>query len=144
MYDKLQLGLPSHHSKPAILFGPCVLCNEEIKVRYPCDKMLIALEKYQNRERIQHCFPDMSVDDREFLVSGICPKCWNEKLTGPKDQSVTQSSTPPEQEFEVIEEFEELDEFSSDSFIGDAVEDFLPTEWPVEIDPIQNLPEDLK
>lgn len=144
MYNKLSLGLPSHQNKPAVLFGPCVFCTKEIKVLYPCDKMLIALEKYQNRERIQHCFPDMSVDDREFLISGICPKCWNEKLTGPKDQSLAQYMDPDcLEEINIIEEFEEIDEFSSDSFVGDDIY-FLPTEIPTDPDPIQDLPEDLK
>lgn len=26
---------------------------------------------------IQNVFPNMSVDDREFFISGVCPTCWN-------------------------------------------------------------------
>lgn len=25
---------------------------------------------------VQHAFPELSVDDREFLISGICERCW--------------------------------------------------------------------
>ena len=29
-------------------------------------------------EHVQDIFPDMSPEIREMLISGICPKCWNE------------------------------------------------------------------
>lgn len=34
---------------------------------------------------IQDAFPDMPAEDREFLISGLCPKCWN-KLFGSIDE----------------------------------------------------------
>lgn len=131
MYDKLSLGTHSNVPDSVFIVGPCARCTREYKIFYPITKINEALMMYQEGKLIQECFPDLDASSREFLISGICPECWNIIF-------------PPEQEFEVIEEFEELDEFSSDSFIGDAVEDFLPTEWPVDIDPIQELPEDLK
>lgn len=27
---------------------------------------------------VQVAFPDLSPDDREVLVSGVCPKCWED------------------------------------------------------------------
>lgn len=32
--------------------------------------------KYEAGHLVQDCFPEMSADDREFLITGICPKCW--------------------------------------------------------------------
>ena len=29
-------------------------------------------------KNIQRAFPDLSPDDREILMSGICPECWND------------------------------------------------------------------
>jgi hypothetical protein len=34
------------------------------------------LVKYDNGELVQNTFPDLSSDEREFLISGITPKEW--------------------------------------------------------------------
>lgn len=33
--------------------------------------------KYEGGALIQDAMPNVSADDREFLISGICPKCWD-------------------------------------------------------------------
>ena len=35
---------------------------------------------WQDGELVQNAFPYLSADEREMLVSGICPKCWNESF----------------------------------------------------------------
>jgi len=35
-------------------------------------------ENWENGELIQKAFPELSADDRELLLTGICSKCWNE------------------------------------------------------------------
>jgi hypothetical protein len=36
------------------------------------------MEKYISRkENIQDIFPELSKEDRERLLTGICPHCWN-------------------------------------------------------------------
>lgn len=40
---------------------------------------------WQGGELVQNAFPYLSVDDREILVSGICPKCWAETF-GEEDE----------------------------------------------------------
>lgn len=32
---------------------------------------------WQDGELVQNAFPYLSADEREMLVSGICPDCWN-------------------------------------------------------------------
>ena len=47
-----------------------------------CD--VVSYAKWTRGELIQKCFPDMSASDREKLISGICPTCWD-KLFGGDD-----------------------------------------------------------
>jgi len=36
-----------------------------------------AVENWQAGENIQSVFPDMSLADREIMISGTHPECWN-------------------------------------------------------------------
>lgn len=36
-----------------------------------------AVESWQAGEYIQNAFPDMSMEDREVLITGTHPACWN-------------------------------------------------------------------
>jgi hypothetical protein len=36
-----------------------------------------AYRKYEQGMAVQDAFPDRSADDREFLITGICPECWD-------------------------------------------------------------------
>lgn len=38
----------------------------------------VQLEAHRNGELVQNVFPTLSVEEREFLVSGISPKEWND------------------------------------------------------------------
>lgn len=40
---------------------------------------------WQNGTLIQDAFPYLSPEDREMLISGICPTCW-EKMFGGKEE----------------------------------------------------------
>ena len=35
-----------------------------------------------DRPMVQRCFPDMSAENREMLVSGTCPACWDSMFGG--------------------------------------------------------------
>lgn len=35
---------------------------------------------WQEGELVQNAFPYLSANDREALISGICPKCWDEMV----------------------------------------------------------------
>lgn len=61
--------------------GPCHACNKEISVACsPAD-----LEKWRNGGYVQDCFPYLGPAEREFLISGICSKCWDEMFP-PEDE----------------------------------------------------------
>lgn len=37
---------------------------------------------------VQNAFPYLSADEREMLISGICPECWK-KMWGDDDEAVS-------------------------------------------------------
>ena len=50
----------------------CPWCGEEHEVEVPFEGYLA----WQNGELIQVAMPQLSADEREMLISGICPSCW--------------------------------------------------------------------
>lgn len=55
------------------LSNSCPLCGTRRTVE-------VSAEAYENWNKrgflIQHAFPELSEDDRELLLSGICSACW--------------------------------------------------------------------
>ena len=41
---------------------------------------------WQDGELVQNAFPYLSADEREMLVSGICPDCWNKMFGQAEDE----------------------------------------------------------
>lgn len=39
---------------------------------------------YNNGVLIQDAFPNMTADEREFILTGICPECWD-SMVGDED-----------------------------------------------------------
>lgn len=37
-------------------------------------------KRYKNGELIQRAFPYLNGDEREMLITGICPECWNKEF----------------------------------------------------------------
>ena len=66
----------------AVKTKTCVVCNEyEI---WSLDRQ--AVESWQGGELIQNAFPDMSMSERELLISGTHPACWD-KLFPEEEES---------------------------------------------------------
>lgn len=55
----------------------CRTCHETTLFSLDHD----ALARWQSGELIQNCFPHLSADQRELLISGTCGKCFD-KLFG--------------------------------------------------------------
>lgn len=51
----------------------CTFCKEEQEVVVDAK----GYEKHKNGELIQNAMPNLSPEKRELLISGICPKCWD-------------------------------------------------------------------
>jgi len=63
----------NNHQHTYTFTGKCDLCGEEKSVTVPG----LGLFKLRGGEYIQNAFPDLSGDEREFLLSGTCGKCWD-------------------------------------------------------------------
>ena len=60
----------------------CPLCGEESHVRVSKEGM----RAWNEGTHIQHAFPHNSADDRELLLSGICPKCWKDVFASDEEE----------------------------------------------------------
>lgn len=56
----------------------CLICGDE-KIFEVTDEQFA---RFEIREHVQRIFPELSDDDRERLISGTCPKCWDEIFSG--------------------------------------------------------------
>lgn len=54
--------------------GPCYACGEKQTVR----AKIHDLARFRDGGFAQDCFPYLPAAEREFLISGICGKCWDE------------------------------------------------------------------
>lgn len=53
---------------------PCQVCGDTTIIDIPEE----GFNKWRNGAFIQDAFPTLSPDERELLISGTHPKCWDE------------------------------------------------------------------
>jgi len=80
LFEEYQMLLEKHDGMDVtiLMTKPCFHCG---------DSALIAvsdsdLERYKNGALIQEAFPEMSIVDREMLISGTHEACWNKIYGG--------------------------------------------------------------
>jgi hypothetical protein len=56
----------------------CPSCGEK-KIMYVSAK---GFKSWKEGGHIQDAFPTLSPDDRERLLSGLCPACWDKEFGG--------------------------------------------------------------
>lgn len=61
-----------------VITKPCVVCGKASTISVPPDGYV---SWYHHGAFIQDAFPQLSADERELLISGTHPDCWDE-LTG--------------------------------------------------------------
>ena len=54
--------------------NPCPLCGKTSTVEIEQDKM----DRWRQGEYVQNVFPEWTADERELLITGTHPKCWDE------------------------------------------------------------------
>lgn len=59
----------------------CIKCKKNSLVDVP----LAGLRKWQGGSLIQEAFPTLSADEREVLMTGIHPQCWDDIFGGEED-----------------------------------------------------------
>lgn len=57
-----------------ILRPVCPICGKRFKIRVKWEDF----QRWKQGELIQICFPDLKPEERELLISGVCPDCWND------------------------------------------------------------------
>lgn len=113
--------------------GPCIFCQQEYTIPFASfDLMNDCLTAYVIHEhKMQDAFPQLSDDQREFMISGVCPTCWDtcvKRIDVPdfeddKEIRLLEDTVQEIDEIEEVDDFADIDDFEEDDF-------FLPTEFP--------------
>ncbi len=53
---------------------PCPYCHHTSNIQLDEDK----LQAWRQGEHVQNVWPEKSADNRELLITGTHPKCWDE------------------------------------------------------------------
>jgi hypothetical protein len=61
----------------------CPMCKDEKVFMLPIKGFV----RWKGGHVIQNAFPELDAEDRERLISGTCPKCWD-KLFGSKEAEI--------------------------------------------------------
>lgn len=69
----------THDPHKYVFTGPCMSCKEEVSVVVDAKEMY----NYRQGALMQDALSN-SPDEREFLISGICPACWKKMFEGPE------------------------------------------------------------
>lgn len=56
---------------------------------------------WQDGVLVQDAFPYLSADEREMLVSGICPTCWESTFGGAEDEDEYEDEEPSDWDLEI-------------------------------------------
>lgn len=56
-----------------ILERTCLICKKKMQINVPAAGYI----KWQQGSLIQNAMPELSVSDREILISGICGSCFD-------------------------------------------------------------------
>ena len=51
---------------------------KKCKTKFPFLLNSTKIKAWQAGEKIQDVFPELTVDDRELLISGVCDRCFDE------------------------------------------------------------------
>ncbi len=62
----------------------CRLCKRERSLTLPLD----GFRQFARGVPAQLAYPDVSAEDREQLISGVCPTCWKEMMDDLGDPEV--------------------------------------------------------
>lgn len=65
-----------------VLTKPCPMCGKTKTLTVDKDNY----RRWSHREMLaQEAFPELSPEDRERLISGTCPDCWNKMCASMED-----------------------------------------------------------
>ena len=65
--------------------GVCLHCKQEGSIEMSEDEYNRGINAFNEGELIQCAFPGLSVDQREQIISGTHPQCWDELFAEKED-----------------------------------------------------------
>jgi ssDNA-binding Zn-finger/Zn-ribbon topoisomerase 1 len=68
--------------KKIVLSCECPKCKNSMDIEASPEQYMKYVE---NRDSIQDVFPELKREDRERLITGICPECWNKMFKKNED-----------------------------------------------------------
>lgn len=69
----------------------CPFCGKTTPVQI---RRVADYNAWQNGALAQDAFPYLSADEREMLISGICPKCWERTFDEEEDEECFEPGRP--------------------------------------------------
>ena len=66
----------------AVVAVPCRLCNEAKDLTVNIEGFIA----WQGGKLIQEALPELDADDRELLISGTCPTCWDKMFPSDEEE----------------------------------------------------------
>lgn len=66
-------GIDPNNAENYLVDTTCPFCSEVSTLSLPRN----GLTAYQQGAFIQNAFPGLNADDREQILTGICPVCWD-------------------------------------------------------------------
>ena len=137
MYPFLNFGLADDDNVE--VSAHCPECSQLYKFTIPIVEFQIGLEAYtQHHKMIQEAFKNVSDTNREFMISGFCPTCWDKafedeiEVNDDELHLLEETVRIVDEGIEEVDDFADIDDFEEDDF-------FLPTEFPKDDEDWQNL-----
>lgn len=56
-----------------VMTKPCIICQQRSEITLPIEALL----RWESGEYIQVAWPDGTPDERELLLTGTHPNCWD-------------------------------------------------------------------
>lgn len=83
------------------IYTTCPFCGKESCVSVNSEDF----EAWQNGALIQNVMPYLSADEREALISGICPNCWDKMF---REETEEEEEEPEEFDYDFADTYMEI------------------------------------
>lgn len=83
IFELHQDNVPAATAEESVLLGiTCDFCGATCK---PFHVERTSLEEWQEGKLIQDALPNLTPEQREAMISGMCPTCWNRTFKNVKE-----------------------------------------------------------
>lgn len=83
----------------------CPFCGTENEIKV---NMVDYWEWVNEGKLVQNAFPYLSADEREMLISGICPKCWESTFSSSDEEEEEEEDYEDDFDYDFRDEYLEI------------------------------------